>query len=55
MFLHDVGFEDFSIALDDTLTDPKHWDDDPFEAIVSKCLTARLIQTNDVRDCVLAA
>ena len=35
MFLHGVGFEDFSIALGDTLTDPKHWDDEPFEAIVS--------------------
>ena len=54
MFLHGVGFEDFSIALGDTLTDPKHWDDEPFETMVSKRWIARGIQTNDVRDCVLA-
>ena len=35
MFLHDVNFEKFNIAHGDTLTDPKHWDDEPFEAIVS--------------------
>lgn len=35
MFLHGVGFENFSIAHGDTLTDPFHWDDEPFEAIVS--------------------
>ena len=35
MFLHDVNFEDFNIAHGDTLTDPQHWDDEPFEAIVS--------------------
>jgi type I restriction enzyme M protein len=35
MFLHDINFEKFSIAHGDTLTDPKHWDDEPFEAIVS--------------------
>jgi len=35
MFLHDVNYEKFDIALGDTLTDPKHWDDEPFEAIVS--------------------
>ena len=35
MFLHDVGYEKFDIALGDTLTDPKHWDEEPFEAIVS--------------------
>ncbi len=35
MFLHGVGFEHFDIALGDTLTDPVHWDDEPFEAIVS--------------------
>ncbi|MGY5318231.1 type I restriction-modification system subunit M [Neomicrococcus lactis] len=35
MFLHDVGFEKFSIAHGDTLLDPFHWDDEPFEAIVS--------------------
>lgn len=35
MFLHDVGFDKFSIACDNTLTNPRHWDDEPFELIVS--------------------
>jgi len=35
MFLHDINFNDFSLAHGDTLTDPAHWDDEPFEAIVS--------------------
>lgn len=35
MFLHDVNYEKFHIAHGDTLTDPAHWDDEPFEAIVS--------------------
>jgi type I restriction enzyme M protein len=35
MFLHDVNYEKFSISHGDTLTDPTHWDDQPFEAIVS--------------------
>lgn len=35
MFLHDVPYEKFDIAHGDTLTDPAHWDDEPFEAIVS--------------------
>ncbi len=35
MFLHDVNYEKFNIAHGDTLTDPLHWDDEPFEAIVS--------------------
>jgi type I restriction enzyme M protein len=35
MFLHDVNFEKFNIAHGDTLTDPAHWDDQPFDAIVS--------------------
>lgn len=35
MFLHDVGFDKFSIACEDTLVAPAHWDDEPFEAIVS--------------------
>jgi type I restriction enzyme M protein len=35
MFLHDVNYEKFDIAHGDTLTDPVHWDDQPFEAIVS--------------------
>ncbi len=35
MFLHNINFEKFDIALGDTLINPKHWDDEPFEAIVS--------------------
>jgi len=35
MFLHDVPYEQFNLAHGDTLTDPQHWDDEPFEAIVS--------------------
>ena len=35
MFLHDINFEHFDIAHGDTLIDPAHWDDEPFEAIVS--------------------
>ncbi len=35
MFLHDIGFEKFNIACDDTLIDPQHWEDEPFELIVS--------------------
>ena len=35
MFLHDVNYEKFDIAQGDTLIDPAHWDDEPFEAIVS--------------------
>jgi type I restriction enzyme M protein len=30
-----VNYEQFDIAHGDTLTDPHHWDDEPFEAIVS--------------------
>ncbi len=35
MFLHDVGFDKFDIACEDTLRSPQHWDDEPFELIVS--------------------
>lgn len=35
MFLHDVNFDKFDITLGDTLKDPQHWDDEPFDAIVS--------------------
>lgn len=35
MFLHDINFDKFDIQLGDTLKDPKHWDDEPFDAIVS--------------------
>jgi type I restriction enzyme M protein len=35
MFLHDINYEQFDIAHGDVLLDPAHWDDEPFEAIVS--------------------
>ena len=35
MFLHDINYENFDLALGDTLLEPHHWDDEPFEAIVS--------------------
>jgi type I restriction enzyme M protein len=35
MFLHDINYEKFDLAHGDTLLDPAHWDDEPFEAIVS--------------------
>lgn len=35
MFLHDIDYDKFSIEYGDTLVDPKHWDEEPFEAIVS--------------------
>jgi len=35
MFLHDINYEKFDIAHGDTLLAPKHWDDEPFDAIVS--------------------
>jgi len=35
MFLHDVNYEQFDLAHGDALIDPAHWDDEPFEAIVS--------------------
>lgn len=35
MFLHDINYEKFNIAHGDTLMHPKHWDDEPFDAIVS--------------------
>ena len=35
MFLHDIDFDKFDIAHEDTLLNPQHWDDEPFEVIVS--------------------
>ncbi len=35
MFLHDIDYDKFDVAHGDTLTEPAHWDDEPFEAIVS--------------------
>lgn len=35
MFLHDVDFDKFNIACEDTLIAPQHWDDEPFDVIVS--------------------
>ena len=30
MFLHNINYEKFDIAYGDTLTEPVHWDDEPF-------------------------
>lgn len=35
MFLHNIPYEKFDIALGDTLVNPAHGEDEPFEAIVS--------------------
>lgn len=35
MFLHNIGYDKFDIGCGDTLTDPLHWDDEPFDLIVS--------------------
>ena len=35
MFLHDIDYDKFNIAHEDTLTHPQHSDDEPFEVIVS--------------------
>lgn len=35
MFLHDIGYDKFKIACEDTLTSPQHEDDAPFDVIVS--------------------
>ena len=35
MFLHDIDYDKFNIACEDTLLSPQHWDDEPFEVIVS--------------------
>lgn len=35
MFLHDINFEKFNITHGDTLLDPQHWDEEPFDAVVS--------------------
>lgn len=35
MFLHDIDYDKFDIACEDTLLTPQHWDDEPFEVIVS--------------------
>ncbi|MGL5972774.1 MAG: type I restriction-modification system subunit M [Oscillospiraceae bacterium] len=35
MFLHDIGFDKFKVECEDTLTNPQHWDNEPFELIVS--------------------
>ena len=34
MFLHDIDYDKFDIACEDTLVSPQHWDDEPFEVIV---------------------
>ena len=35
MFLHDIDVDKFDIAHEDTLMSPQHWNDEPFEVIVS--------------------
>lgn len=35
MFLHHVNFDKFDIACGNTLLNPAHWDEEPFDAIVS--------------------
>lgn len=35
MFLHHVNYDKFSVECGDTLLNPMHWDDEPFDAIVS--------------------
>ena len=35
MFLHDIDYDKFNIANEDTLISPQHWDEEPFEVIVS--------------------
>ena len=35
MFLHDIGFDKFNIANEDTLISPQHRDEEPFDVIVS--------------------
>ena len=35
MFLHDINYAHFDIQNGDTLLEPAHWDDEPFDAIVS--------------------
>lgn len=35
MFLHDIDYDKFDITCEDTLLTPMHWDDEPFEVIVS--------------------
>ena len=35
MFLHNINYDKFNIQLGDTLTNPKFWDEKPFDAIVS--------------------
>jgi len=35
MFLHDIEYDKFDVACEDTLISPQHWDDEPFEVIVS--------------------
>ena len=35
MFLHDIGYDKFDIVRGNTLLAPQHWDDEPFDLIVS--------------------
>ena len=55
MFLRGINFENFHLAHGDTLTDPQHWDDEPFEAIVSNRWLDLLIRDHGVCEYALAA
>ena len=35
MFLHDIDYNKFDIGYGDTILEPLHWDDEPFDVIVS--------------------
>lgn len=35
IFLHGIDYDKFNIACEDTLINPQHWDDEPFDVIVS--------------------
>ena len=46
MFLHDIEFDKFNIACEDTLINPQHWDDEPFELIISIIWSSKLLNQN---------
>lgn len=50
MFLHDINYEKFNIAHGDTLTDPKHWDDEPFDCIVSNIAISSYVEQENTTE-----
>lgn len=46
MFLHNINYTKFDIELGDTLIDPRHREEEPFQAIVSKLWMGLLIRKN---------